>query len=489
MRPATLLLACLAFAGWADAGRGQGTTTPLHIDAEIHPTYWVFHDPDGDVSVKEFAFFRNIVPHPDSIVTPDSTIRFTRLRELFHFVYQRSGGLHISERTFGHAWSPDLVHWAVDTLAFAVDTTWWNRQHVWSPSLIEMNGRTYMFYTGVDDQLDQRIGCVSTAVLDTSNTVWDPTRTMVWEAENTGWAVPDPAIYYGQTQFRDSFVMKDPEHPGCLLMYFDAHDSVDFKLNQGGLVVGVARSDSGTVETWHDLGYFPSTLRSVTGIGQLEGPHVFSSNGSGTHWRLMFSNAGSPPGEHGHTTIRFETLAPGASLADTSRANWSLPIILEQYLNNAPTTFGWSGSEELHIPGADYLGGFTAWSLGATGIAFTRVLWSGDDFTLGAPSVTSVDEHRSPLRTLGLSLAGWRPDARVATFLIDSPLALAARLEVFDAQGRRVATPFVGALARGRTVATWELTTRAGDRVANGIYFVRLTFAGGNRTVQLAVAR
>jgi len=488
MKPATLLLVCLALAGWPVASRGQ-EPPPFHINSEVHPTFWVFHDPDGDVSVKEFAFFRNAVSHTDTITTPDSVVVVRRLRELFHLIYQRSGGLHIAETTFGHAWSPDLLHWAVDTLAFAVDTTWWNRQHVWSPSLIEANGRTYMYYTGVDDQQDQRIGYVSAALLDTSNTVWDSPRVMVWEAANTAWAVPDPSIYSGRTQFRDCYLMHDPDRPGCLLMYFDAHDSVDFKLDQGGLVVGVARSDSGSVDTWHDLGYFPKTLKSVTNVGQLEGPHVFSANGTGTHWRLMFSNAGSPLGENGHTTIRFETLAPGASPADTTPANWSLPVILEQYLNNAPTSFGWSGSEELHVPGADYLGGFTAWSLGATGIAFTRVLWNGAEFTLGAPSVTSVDEYRSPTRGVRLSLADWSPHARTASFVIDSPVELAAKLEVFDAQGRRVATPFHGTLEPGRLTVAWGLTTSDGGRVADGVYFARLSFVGGQRTAQLSIAR
>src|SRR5262249_18693533 len=164
----------------------------------------------------------------------------------------------------------------VDTLAFAVDDTWWNRSHVWSPSLIETNGRTYMFYTGVDDAGDQRIGYTSTAALDTSNTLWDGARVMVWQAQDTHWALPAPPVYSGFTQFRDPYVMHDPEHPGCLLMYYEANDSVNFKLGREGLTVGVARSDPGSVDTWHDLGYFPNTLRTFTKIGQLEGPHVFS---------------------------------------------------------------------------------------------------------------------------------------------------------------------------------------------------------------------
>jgi sucrose-6-phosphate hydrolase SacC (GH32 family) len=188
----------------------------------------VFHDPDGDVSVKEFAFFRNEVAHPETTVTVenDTTIQL-RVRQMYHLIYQRSGGLHIHERTFGHAWSGDLVHWAVDTLAFAVDTTWWNRAHVWSPSLVESGGRTYLFYTGVDEQDDQRIGYASTAVLDTTNTVWDPTRVLCLQASDTRWAVVDPPLYFGQTQFRDAYVMPDPEHEGCLLMYYGAHDSLD----------------------------------------------------------------------------------------------------------------------------------------------------------------------------------------------------------------------------------------------------------------------
>ena len=484
-----LMISCFALAVWPGVGRSQGTTPVFRVDSELHPTYSVFHDPDGDVSVKEFTFLRNVVFHRDTTITPDGVIISVRLRELFHIVYQRSGGLHRFETTFGHAWSADLLHWVVDTLAFAVDTTGWNRRHVWSPSLVETNDRTYMFYTGVDDQDDQRIGYVSTAALDTSNTVWDPRRFVVWEAVDTKWAVPDPPLYFGQTQFRDPFVIPDPEHPGCLLMYFDAHDSVDFKLNRGWLAVGVARSDSGSADAWHDLGYFPSTLRSVTGVALPEGPHVFSVNGTGTDWRLMFTNAGSPPGENGHTTIRFESLAPGASVADTTPAHWSAPVILEQYLNGAPTSFGWSGSEELHVSGADYLGGFTAWSPGASGIAFTRVFWNGASFTLGAPSVTSVDEYRSPARGVTLTLVDWSPGARHATFLIDSPVELAAKLEVFDAQGRRAAVPFEGTLARGRAAVTWELTTRDGDRVPNGMYFAQLSFAGGNRTLPIAVAR
>src|SRR5712691_9687899 len=146
LNSAMRLLACLALAALpgVSQGQGQGSWPLLFTTSELHPTYSVYHDPDGDVSVKEFAFFRNVVLHPDTTVTPDGMVIVLRPRDLFHLIYQRSGGLHIAETTFGHAWSVDLLHWVVDTLAFATDTTWWNRHHVWSPSLIEVNGRTFM---------------------------------------------------------------------------------------------------------------------------------------------------------------------------------------------------------------------------------------------------------------------------------------------------------------------------------------------------------
>lgn len=462
----------------------------IHTNAELHPTFSVFHDPDGDVSVKEFAFFHNAIAHPETTVTPegDRTIQI-RLRELYHLIYQRSGGQHIAERTFGHAWSSDLLHWAVDTLAFATDTTWWNRQHVWSPSLVESGNRTYLFYTGVDAQEDQRIGYASTAALDTTNTVWDPVRVLALQASDTRWAVVDPPLYFGQTQFRDAYVMRDPEHAGCLLMVYGAHDSLDAKLNRGGLMVGVARSDSGRPDVWHDLGYIPGTNRSITKVGQLEGPHLFSANGSGDHWRLMYTNAGSPPGENGGTTIRFLSLAPGESPSDTTAAHWSAPVVLRDYLNGAPTSFGWSGSEELHVPGADLLGGFTAWSPGASGIAFTRLLWNGDDFALGAPSVTSVDEYRSPARSLTMVLSEREARSPQRTFVIEAPFELEARLDLFDLQGRRIATPFRGRLAQGGNRVVWPLTGSEGLRVTSGVYFARLSFEGGHRTLSTTVAR
>src|SRR5205823_2445435 len=147
------------------------------------------------------------------------------------------------------------------------------------------------------------------------------------------------------------------------------------------------------------------------------------------------------------TTIRFETLAPGASPADTTPANWSAPVILRDYLLGDRTAFGWSGSEQMRAGGVDFLAGFTAWGPYFQGIAIARMNWQGTDFTLGSPEVSAVNEYRSPARGLQMRLGGYSPRGRSVTFQIDSPIALAAQLDVFDAGGRRVRSLLAGPLA------------------------------------------
>src|SRR5262245_37041465 len=202
----------------------------------------------------------------------------------------------------------------------------------------------------------------------------------------------------------------------------------------------------------------------------------------------MYSSGGSPPGETGNTTIRFEELAPGASVADTTPAHWGAPKVLKQYLGNNDAVFGWSGSEELHVNGADYISGFTAWGPFFVGIAICRVNWNGPNFTIGPPTVTSVDEVHSAARGVRMSVSRDSPHARVITFQMESPVELDAKLEVFDTMGRRVTSLLDGRLRVGSTAVTWDVAKSRGG-VASGVYFARLSFAGGVRTAMLPIAR
>ena len=81
-----------------------------------------------------------------------------------------------------------------------------------------------MFYTGVDSAGNQSIGYRTIATIDSTGNIWSAARTQVLDVNDIGWA-------YKQTphQFRDPFVMPDPESPGRFLMFYVAQDS-------GGLI-------------------------------------------------------------------------------------------------------------------------------------------------------------------------------------------------------------------------------------------------------------
>jgi beta-lactamase superfamily II metal-dependent hydrolase len=61
------------------------------------------------------------------------------------------------------------------------------------------------------------------------------------------------------------------------------------------------------------------------------------------------------------------------------------------------------------------------------------------------------------------------------------------QLEIFDLNGRRVATPFSGHAAPGTNSAEWSLRTGGGSPVPAGIYFARLTGLGQTAVTRLVV--
>ena len=125
----------------------------------------------------------------------------------------------------------------------------------------------------------------------------------------------------------------------------------------------------------------------------------------------------------------------------------------------------------------DYLAGFTAWGPRYQGIAIARMHWQGDNFTLGGYLVSAVDEYRSDARGVVLRVEDGPPPTRRVRFAIDSPRDLEARLEVFDAMGRRLESLLQGTLPKGSSSVSWDLSTADGTSVPSGVYFARLSFA------------
>jgi hypothetical protein len=75
------------------------------------------------------------------------------------------------------------------------------------------------------------------------------------------------------------------------------------------------------------------------------------------------------------------------------------------------------------------------------------------------------------------------------TLVFELPAAGHARLELFDARGRYLATLVDGVLAAGRHELTWDGRAADGSVVASGVYFARLIAAGSVDGLKVALVR
>jgi len=458
---------------------------PPHSEIPFQSLYFTsgfyeFLDPDPYVLTKEFAFFSNTVP--------DTGVDRRLRRDLFHLVYQRTAGPQAAETMFGHAWSRDLFHWVVDTAAFVVDTTRWNSAHVWAPSLVDYQGKVYMFYAGVDPTGDQSIGYASTSLLDTTDTVWDPARVQVWTARDTRWAVVDPPLYGSQTQFRDPFVMADPDSSGHYLMFMVGGS----RTRHPRMVVGVARTAGAVADfrKWYDVGALWNTDSVNTGAAFVESPHAFIDPGG--RWSLYYTgyNLGSP-NDSAFVSFESNNAAPSSPI-DPDTTRWSAPDTVYKALGGDQTLQFWHGSEYLNWgPGYEYLG---AYDDNQHAVDISQISWrSSHTFVLNdscppAPAPLAVDPNRGHLE-FALSLLGARPSRVPVAFAVETPTKSRVRLAIYDVLGRRVCALLDEEVLPGRRELHWDGQAGAGGAVGAGIYFARLTSVAGQRVAKVVLLR
>lgn len=434
------------------------------------------------VSPKDFAFVYNTVPTS----TPGVW------RGLFHLLYIRRlpNG---DEWTLGHAWSPDLQNWTSDRYAFRTGAPGtFDAGHVWAPSIVQNGNLLYMYYTGVDAGGNQRIGRVTTSLLDTTNTVWSD-RKLVYAADSTSWVVRHPPAFSFQSQFRDPFVFHDPDSSGRFLMVYTALDT-NYKA-QNGLSVGLARNRPGTLDRWLDLGrYVDTDYGHNGGLAQVESPHAipdsgyvppyWTTSGNPGGWRLAYTWGGNHPANQ---TIRVLRDTTAVNVADISDAGWGSTTSLFNYLAGDNTVVGWNGTEHLKAGNVDYLAGYNAYVV--DGIQISRMYWSGASFSLRVPTVTGVDEARSGTPKVGLAVLRFDPRSQRVRFRTSVPAELALRFEVYDVAGRRLQTLLDGRLRPGDTTVDWDRTDGAGVPVPSGMYFARLSYATGSRVARIPLLR
>jgi hypothetical protein len=451
------------------------------------PYRWVFRDTSESFSVypKDFA----LIDAPLLV-----SGQWQRVYHLYYIRHYKDGRAR-NEYALGHAWSRDLEHWNYNPFALVADTlhsTNWDGAHVWAPSILRFkasNNRDtcIMFYTGVDNANNQTIGYASASAIDTIDAPGH------WTRRSTATLTPlNAQDWVKQAQpwdFRDPFVMADPESPTQHLLFYAAR----MKDDPAHLAVGVFQSQPGTLDGWINLGHYAVTEHSANGDSTLESPHVFPDSShsnplqsNNATWRLMYTDG---DWTDLHKAVLFNTKTIGASLTETQAGSWtSTPVGLGNYLNfttNSPE-YGVQATEVLQIGGTYFWAGYNGDEL-----VFRKLRWgtpSATDFALIDINFLAVDQPDLP-RATELRLADFRLGQATVRFRADLPAAMRADIAIYDVMGRRVRALADRNFSAGATEITWDGRDRSGVAVSSGIYFARMRAGGVSYVVRVPLVR
>ncbi|MCP9236587.1 glycoside hydrolase family 43 protein [Lewinella sp. JB7] len=170
--------------------------------------------------------------------------------------------------------SPDLVHWTKHERILDTSVVTWVRQALWAPSVIEKDGRYYLFFGGNDVQRPSRDG------FDPDNDINHYGGIGVAVADAPGGPYTDhlgkPLIdtFYHDAQPIDQFVFRDTDGTD----YF-------FYGGWGKCNLGVLNDTYTGFLPWPDGQLF----HDVTPEGYVEGPFMFRRNGT---YYFMWSEGG-----------------------------------------------------------------------------------------------------------------------------------------------------------------------------------------------------
>lgn len=456
---------------------------PVGTSAKFVPAY-------GIVQPKDFAFY------------------YQQQLGIFHVFYIVSNrvilgapgyGADSTEKCIGHAWSTDLEHWTSMDSVLTIRSDKWDNAHVWAPTIVQQGLQFKLFYTGVHrDALGRQIQMTGLATADAtlpndSLKTWTRGDSAVFYCRMVPWANKNTSNYEGQ-QFRDPFVIADPDSVGRYLMYYvTIHKNETAKM-----VVGLARS-SGDLSAWRNYGPMHGTEDQYTGSTNdiLESPNLFQhydiTSGTMSRWLILTTNTNETQQMHFQRSL--------ASPNDTLAAPWLPTTDLYTYLGGDSTVFYWHATEYLPVPAR--IGGYAttheflaAYDDSTWGIDINEIRWNANpsapyyaEFTLAYPSLTAVGpgNETGDHDAVGLQLLGRQPAVSEARVMVDLPAESSASLSVLDVQGRCVRTLVRGVLPAGQTTARWDGRADDGRRAPSGVYFVRLNVQGMSRTARLVL--
>jgi len=456
---------------------------PVGSSAKFVPAY-------GIVQPKDFAFY------------------YQQQLGIFHVFYIVSNrvilgtpgyGADSTEKCIGHAWSTDLEHWTSMDSVLTIRSDKWDNAHIWAPTIVQKDLQFKLFYTGVHrDGNGNPIQMTGLATADAtlpndSLKTWTRGDSAVFYCRMVPWANKNTSLYEGR-QFRDPFVIADPDSVGRYLMYYvTIHKNETAKM-----VVGLARS-SGDLNAWRNYGPMHGTEDQYTGSTNdiVESPNLFQhydvTSGTMSRWLFLTTNTNEAQEMHFQRSL--------GSPSDTLAAPWLPTTDLYTYLGGDSTVFYWHATEYLPVPAR--IGGYAttheflaAYDDSTWGIDINEIRWNSNpaapyyaDFTLAYPSLTAVGpgDGTGEVGAVGLSLLGRRPVVSEARVAVDLPTEGSASVSVLDIQGRTVRTLVRGVLPAGRTTARWDGRADDGRRAPSGVYFVRLSAQGVSRTARLVL--
>jgi len=395
---------------------------------------------------------------------------------LFHIFYIRKNPTvpdSMSEVDFGHAVSSNLYNWTQLPPVIHTRPDKWDNGHVWAPSIVEQDGTYHMFYTGVTKPTasmpfgPQRLGhAVSSDLYN-----WTRFDTPIFDCAQVPWTECNYATWAG-SQFRDPFVMLDPNDPSRWLMYYVA--ILDVANNQQ--IVGVGQGNS-VPGPWSDLtplwctdGFFNNQM------GWCESPMAFEKNGS---WFLMMTtNSGHP--------IRYKISAV-SPIADSM--HWAGPYKLWDAPGAGGNSDDWIAPEFLRLGTHDYLAVASRAAV-TPGVEIREMIWgSFPSFSLVWPAITGVGGEAERDGRLQLAMTS-RPGAPGGIELrVELKDAGPATVEIFDVGGRRVACVLDRWLPPGATICRWDGRAASGGQGESGVYFARLASRGESRAIRVAHLR
>jgi hypothetical protein len=387
----------------------------------------------------------------------------------FHLFYTRgltTVPFDSTWRDIGHAVSTDLVHWTDLAPVLPYRPGNWDNFQIWSPSVCQKDSVYYMFYTGVTEQLPvydhhQRIGLATST--DLMN--WTRLDQPVFECSQVPWAFCSPAP--GPGDFRDPFVMPDPETPGHWLLFYTTRPAA----SSGNFVIGYARS-SGDLTQWVDGGPLWNTFITHTNSSVVETPDVIRH---GSLWYLLYTTWLPHP-------IWFQTAA--SPVADST--GWAPQVSLFSEVPGLNTDAAFS-PEHYTVDGHDL---YLMPDSDGNAIEILEYLWGAPpNFVLVEPYTTqglAVAADTAGAVRFALHAVGTTAPIRL---VLDLPAPDRVRVWISDATGRRIVSLLDGAEPSGRRTLMWDGRTARGDAAPSGIYFAIAEIGGARRATRIALLR